>query len=596
VLTREHEVLTVNASDFVPVLEVPALGYCIPSAIATNSVCSWHARPTMATNINIMDSIPNDSEPPDNAVKDILSRVKYRVAKPTDIFQCFDMEKEAFSREVAASKNDLRYRQHHAAPFFRCAVLEHEDEENDEDVVIGYITSTRCEPGENDSSDTAHQHDSSSLMIHSMVVRKEFQRLGVGRHMIKNYMSSLEEFNATAENPIARVIAFVKDNLLTLYLHSGFSVLRPSRQTNGNTTLYLCESTVKIPSHLSSRHDAEMGSLDCYIVDSFAASPGTGNPAAVVLMPKETQAEAMAKWMHTVAAEFNLSETAFCWPRSSSHSTPNNEEHWNIRYFTPTVEVPLCGHATLASAAILYQTLKRSPDYKIIFHASEDDLTMERAEPGEETTTAFRTRISMEFPVKPPQDVVNSDDKLTVRMMLESAFACELDPLYVGLSDIGDILIELRPASFHDIGYEKINFKALMEWHGYYRGVIICCLNDAVVEPIESEDVESNDEPRADFLSRFFGPKAGINEDPVTGSAHCVLAPYFCKKLDKTTVIGKQTSERGGFVECLLKDESVLITGTAFTTVTGKLWMKKGETILRPRIARQRSYSMFEEE
>ena len=533
-----------------------------------------------------------------NVVGGVLSRVKYRVATPTDIFQCFDMEKEAFSKGEAASKNDLRYRQHHAAPFFRCAVLEHEDEENDEDVVIGYITSTRCEPDEDDTSEMAHQPDSSSLMIHSMVVRKEYQRVGLGQHMTKNYIESLEEFNATAENPISRVILFVKDNLLTLYLHCGFSIIRPSRQLSGNAPLYLCEHNLKVPSFMSkSRHEGEIGGLDCYIVDSFAASPGTGNPAAVVLMPKETQPEAMAKWMHTVAAEFNLSETAFCWPSSDPHSTPSSEEHWNIRYYTPTVEIPLCGHATLASAAILYQTLKRSPEYKIVFHASEDVLTMEQAESliGESTTPAFRTRISMEFPVKPPQEVVTADDKLTIRMMLESAFSCELDPLYVGISDIGDILIELKPASFHDIGYEKINFKALMEWHGYYRGVIICCLNDVAVETNENED-GGNEEPRADFLSRFFGPKAGINEDPVTGSAHCALAPYFAQKLSKNLVIGKQTSERGGFVECLLKDDRVLITGTAITTMTGRLWMKKGETILRPRITRERSASMFEEE
>jgi predicted PhzF superfamily epimerase YddE/YHI9/ribosomal protein S18 acetylase RimI-like enzyme len=527
------------------------------------------------------------------SIDDVMSRVKYRVATPTDIFQCFDMEKEAFSKEEAASKNDLRYRQHHAAPFFRCAVLEHDDEENDEDVVIGYISSTRCEPDEYDAYETAHQPEASSLMIHSMVVRKEYQRVGLGQHMTRNYIESVEEFNVTAENPISRVILFVKENFLTLYLHCGFSVIRPSRDVNGNAPLYLCEHNLRVPSFMSkSRHEGGLGGLDCYIVDSFAASPGTGNPAAVVLMPKETQPEAMAKWMHTVAAEFNLSETAFCWPSSDPHSTPSNEEHWNIRYYTPTVEIPLCGHATLASAAIIYQTLKRSPDYKIVFHAIDDDLIMEQAEAGEDST-AFRTRISMEFPLKPPQEVVTADDKLTIRMMVESAFSCELDPLYVGVSDIGDILIELKPASFHDIGYEKINFKALMEWHGYYRGVIICCLNDGPTDIGENGDSDS--EPRADFLSRFFGPKAGINEDPVTGSAHCALAPYFAHKLGKNMVIGKQTSERGGFVECLLKEDTVLITGTAITTLTGRLWMKKGETILRPRITRERSSSMFEE-
>lgn len=538
---------------------------------------------------SMTEDLPNTSV--QTSDDDLVSRVKYRVATPTDIFQCFDMEKEAFSKIEAATKNDLRYRQHHAAPFFLCAVLEHEDEENDEDIVIGYISSTRCEPDELDVYETAHQAEVSSLMIHSMVVRKEYQRLGLGQHMIKNYIEYLEDFNSTAENPILRVILFSKEKLLTLYLQCGFSVVRPAMSNNENNTSYFCEHILQDnSSKLRKRHEDELGGLNCYIVDSFATSPGAGNPAAVVLMPEETQPEAMAKWMHTVAAEFNLSETAFCWPSSHPHSTPTNEEHWNIRYYTPKVEIPLCGHATLASAAVLYQTLKRNQEYKIVFHAIEDDLTMEQAGDGADTT-AFRTRISMEFPLKPPKEVETAGDKLTIRMMLESAFSCELDPLYVGLSDIGDILIELKPAAFHDIGHEKINFKALMEWHGYYRGVIICCINESVDENGDNDDGE----PHADFLSRFFGPKAGINEDPVTGSAHCSLAPYFAKKLGKEIVTGKQTSARGGLVECHLKEDGVRLTGAAITTMTGKLWMRKGETTLRPRISRERSSSIFDE-
>lgn len=521
---------------------------------------------------------------------EFFARVKYRTATPTDILQVFDMEKEALSKDEAASKNDLRYRQHHAAPFFRCAVLEHEDEENDEDVVIGYISSTRCEPDENDFYTTNHHPEVASLMIHSMLIRNEYRHNGLGKHMVENYMESLREFNETAENPIGSVILFAKENQLTLYLHCGFSVVRPSKDLNGSGMLYFLERKLDEPSAFkASRHADEVGGVDCYIVDSFASAPGTGNPAAVVVMPKDTQAEAMAKWMHAVAAEFNLSETAFCWPSSDQLSSPSNEEHWDIRYFTPKVEIPLCGHATLASAAILYQTLKRHPDYRIVFHASEDDLTMERAEQTDDLG-ALRTRISMEFPLKPPREVVTSDDKLSIGMMLEAAFSCELDPLYLGVSDTGDVLIELKPEGFHEIGYEKINFKALMEWDGYYRGVIICCANQLQ----DSDSNEDEDPVKPDFLSRFFGPKAGINEDPVTGSAHCVLGPYYAQKLGKDLVIGKQTSERGGYVECLVKEESIRLTGTAFTTLTGKLWMRKEETLLVQRVKRERSSSFCE--
>lgn len=522
---------------------------------------------------------------------ELLARVQYRTATPTDIFQCFDMETEAFSREEAASKNDLRYRQHHAAPFFRCAVLEHDDEDDDEDIVIGYICSTRCEPDEYDSYETTHQSEVSSLMIHSIVVRNEYRNCGLGKHMVQNYVDALKAFNQTAENPVSRIILFAKDNLLTLFLHCGFAVLRPSRNMNGKGTFYFLEQKLGDYSKFRKIEENEVGGIECYIVDSFASAPGTGNPASVVLLPKETQAESMAKWMHTVAAEFNLSETAFCWPSSEQSSNPGNEEHWNIRYYTPKVEIPLCGHATLASAAILYQTLNRNPDYRIVFHASEDVLTMERAEESN-VTNALRTRIAMEFPSKPPQEVATPEDKMTIRMMLEAAFSCELDPLYVGVSDIGDILIELKPDRYHEIGYENINFKAFLEWDGYYRGVIVCCSN----ESLDSASTDGDDAPQADFLSRFFGPKAGINEDPVTGSAHCVLGPYFAQKLSKNLVIGKQTSERGGFVECLVKEDSVRLTGTAFTTLTGKLFMRKNETLLVQRIQRERSSSIFDDE
>jgi predicted PhzF superfamily epimerase YddE/YHI9 len=151
--------------------------------------------------------------------------------------------------------------------------------------------------------------------------------------------------------------------------------------------------------------------------------------------------------------------------------------------------------------------------------------------------------------------------------MLECAFSCDLEPLYVGISDIGDVLIELTPTDFQEIGYEQLNFKALLEWDGYYRGVIICC------QCPENGDSMVDDSSSPDFLSRFFGPKAGINEDPVTGSAHCVLAPYFSLKLKKEKIIGKQMSERGGIVQCWVTQETVRLTGTAVTTMSGTLWL-----------------------
>lgn len=145
--------------------------------------------------------------------------------------------------------------------------------------------------------------------------------------------------------------------------------------------------------------------------------------------------------------------------------------------------------------------------------------------------------------------------------------------LYLGVDeDGGDLLVELSRDYFLSIGYDYINYSALLEWDGYSRGVILCCQEEEsllVSNGQESED--ENEEYVVDFLSRFFGPKAGINEDPVTGSAHCTLAPYFASKLDKSTLIGKQMSQRGGVVTCVVEESRVSIIGTALTTVRGSL-------------------------
>jgi len=117
----------------------------------------------------------------------------------------------------------------------------------------------------------------------------------------------------------------------------------------------------------------------------------------------------------------------------------------------------------------------------------------------------------------------------------------------------------------------KVDYDALSAWDGYTRGVIICCCASSANKNTDVSKQQST--PSVDFRSRFFGPKVGIDEDPVTGSAHCALAPYFAKKLEKNVVIGRQESDRGGLVECILKKEEgrVCIVGTAVVTVSGQL-------------------------
>jgi Phenazine biosynthesis-like protein len=170
--------------------------------------------------------------------------------------------------------------------------------------------------------------------------------------------------------------------------------------------------------------------------------------------------------------------------------------------------------------------------------------------------------------------------------------------LFAGLSGTGDVLVELTQESFLSIPHHGLNLDAVRSCDRYSRGVIVCCLNrpseatsstgggtmtgggsscssGGSIGSVDDETRPPAAKPAtADFLSRFFGPKAGIDEDPVTGSAHCVLAPYFAERLDKDRTVGMQTSARGGIVECcLVENHSVQLTGTSIITMTGTLWL-----------------------
>jgi predicted PhzF superfamily epimerase YddE/YHI9/GNAT superfamily N-acetyltransferase len=426
----------------------------------------------------------SDLSDPDD--RSLCSRVECRTATPTDILRCFQLEK---SWNKNASKIDLQYRQHHAAPFFRCAVMESGD---DEDIIVGFVCSTRINEFQDDNVLKSHRASGTILMIHSIVVAEEYRRQGLGKLMLNDYLQSLR--NASLKHPVSDVTVFATQELLTFFLHCGFSVVRPRANADDEEQQYLL--TMSLDSSLQGTNGREF-----YVVDSFASKSGTGNPAAVVLLPEDTNIEELDKWMQTVAAEFNLSETAFCWPQSQAQNS-ENEVHWNVRFYTPKVEVPLCGHATLASAAVLYQTLQPKPQCRIVFHALEDELIMQLA-PASETMTMRQRKICMEFPSKPPTKLTSNDDKSAVSKMLEAAFSCQLELTYIGISEIGDILVELTPESFWKIGYERLNYSALLEWDGYSRGIIVCCISECD----SNKEGRDSTSPVPDFHSRFFGPK-----------------------------------------------------------------------------------------
>jgi predicted PhzF superfamily epimerase YddE/YHI9 len=257
-------------------------------------------------------------------------------------------------------------------------------------------------------------------------------------------------------------------------------------------------------------------------VDAFTAAPFAGNPAAVCVLPEARD----AGWMQRVATEMNLSETAFLNCR-----TPPGDG-WDLRWFTPAAEVDLCGHATLASAHVLWETRRLAPAEAARFHTRSGLLTAVRR--GE--------WIEMDFPATPEAPAVPPPGLVE---------ALGVTPRYVGKSRF-DYLVELD-------GEEAVrrlrpDLRRLGEVAA--RGIIVTGRSSV---------------PDDDFVSRFFAPAVGIPEDPVTGSAHCCLAPFWGRRLGKIELAARQVSARGGVLRLRLDGDRVQISGQAVTVLSGEL-------------------------
>ncbi len=259
-------------------------------------------------------------------------------------------------------------------------------------------------------------------------------------------------------------------------------------------------------------------------VDAFTDRPFAGNPAAVCLLA----APAGAAWMQRVAREMNLSETAFLVPRGDAR----RDDGYDLRWFTPATEVELCGHATLASAHVLWEDGHLEPTAKARFFTASGTLTARRAGGW----------IEMDFPSEPAAAV-------TPPAALAAALGAE--PQWVGKNRF-DYLVEVD--SEETVLNLEPNFSDLE--HIKARGFIVTSRSAA-------EDT--------DFVSRFFGPAAGVPEDPVTGSAHCCLAPFWGERLGKAEMVAYQASERGGVVRVRPRGERVELSGQAVTVLRAEL-------------------------
>lgn len=261
-----------------------------------------------------------------------------------------------------------------------------------------------------------------------------------------------------------------------------------------------------------------------FLIDSFTDKPFAGNPAGVCLLDKPMS----EKWMTSIAAEVNASETAF---------VTESMGKFNIRWFTPTVEVPLCGHATLASAHALWESGKVKKDQSIVFGSKSGDLKAKLA--GD--------IIELDFP---SAEVLPSP----IPVGLLEALGITEPPLFSGTkSDFNIAVLEI--SSEAEVGKLKPNFSRLA----------------AIDIPAVIVTSKADQSRPYDFVSRFFGPNIGINEDPVTGAAHCALGPYWAKKLGKPELLGYQASVRGGLVKVRPEGKRILLGGLAVTLYEAKL-------------------------
>lgn len=264
--------------------------------------------------------------------------------------------------------------------------------------------------------------------------------------------------------------------------------------------------------------------MKLFQVDAFTPRPFAGNPAAVCLLDAERPDE----WMQDVAAEMNLAETAFLVPSGAS---------FHLRWFTPTTEVPLCGHATLASSHVLWETGILAPEATATFETRSGRLTARRV----------AGRIEVDLPAAPVTEAQPPPGALEALGTTAVWVGRTADR---GMGDV-DYLVE--------VGSEEI-VRGLRPDFGRLReqksGFIVTAR--ATTSPF-------------DFVSRYFAAFVGIDEDPVTGAAHCALVPYWSAKLSKTEMTAYQASPRGGIVHGVNADGRVRLSGEAVTVLRGEL-------------------------
>lgn len=301
------------------------------------------------------------------------------------------------------------------------------------------------------------------------------------------------------------------------WLECGHYASRPPGELHGpfKTDVGCLVLEVSFPNRIQ----AGPNQIRYFVVDAFTDRPFAGNPAAVVPLDRWRE----DAWLQNVAREMNLAETAYLVP---------NVQGFDLRWFTPKMEVDLCGHATLAAALVLVRLGQLSDGSDVAFSTRSGALRALRRGP----------RIELDFPAIPVE-------------------ACGPPP---GLLESLDVTARFTGRNKFDIFVEVESESAVRSISPDFRrlAAIEC---RGVIVTARSED------PQFDFVSRFFAPSAGIDEDPVTGSAHCCLAHYWCERLGKAKMVGYQASVRGGIVDVELRGGRVILGGEGIVFATGEI-------------------------
>ncbi|KAF0729419.1 hypothetical protein Ae201684_012920 [Aphanomyces euteiches] len=439
----------------------------------------------------------------------------YKLLKESDADEVHRIEAASYPSDEAASLSQIQLRLREAHVFFLGAFRE--------GALVGFVNGT-LSPHRELAEETMSSHNPNGrfLCIHSVAVDAAHRRQGLATAILKHYV----EYILTDQPQVEAILLLAKPYLAQFYISCGFHVTRLSPVVHGQDAwlelVLECTKARRLP---------------FVQVDAFTTERFQGNPAAVVIVPPRLyEAPDATSWMQQVAKENNVSETAFVSPTSSDPCK------YRLRWFTPAVEVDLCGHGTLATAFVLYEDGHAAKDSKLRFETRGGVLSARYDEATRE--------IEMDFPLGRPEPLSRSDP--ICHDLLASLHLADADMVALGVHH-GKYLVHVTRHAFTSL--LPVDFAKLGALDT--KGVAVTT-DGGVGTPY-------------DYVNRFFNPRGGVDEDPVTGSAHCVLAAYWGGKLSKAKLRARQESHRPGDIAIQIVGDRVLLRGGAVMTLRGTL-------------------------